>query len=164
MGRPTARKGNRLPPFVALTWDLLNSQAYKDLPASAGKALPYFLGKVKVPFNASERYTIDFSFSYTEARKYGFANGTHYRNISQLIEKGFVDPVYKGGKRSFGMSSSLFKLSSRWKDYGSPNFKKASWQEIMPEFKKQKPTPKMEPYSTKNGVGDSDKGGVRFQN
>lgn len=158
------RKGNRLPPFVALPWDLLNSEAYKALPPAAGKALPYFLGKVKVICTAPEWYIIEFSFSYTEARKYGFAIGTHSRNISRLMQNGFIDPVYRGGKKSFGMSSSVFKLSTRWKDYGSPNFKTVSWQEIMPEFKKQKPTPKMEPYNTKNGVGDSDRGGVDFQN
>lgn len=149
MGRPTARKGNRLPPFVALTWDLLNSQAYKDLPASAGKALPYFLGKVKVPFNALERCKIEFSFSYIEAGKYGFSTGTHSRNIARLMENGFIDPVYRGGKRSFGMSSSLFKLSSRWNDYGSPNFKKVSWQEIMPEFKNRSLLQKWNPIASK---------------
>ena len=162
MGR--GRRDHKLPPFVALPWDVLNSKAYKDLPPSAGKALPYFLGKAKVPFNAPERYTIQFSFSYVEAKKYLFSNGTHNRNISRLMENGFIDPISKGGKRSFGMSSSLFKLSVRWKEYGTPNFKKVSWKEIMPEFKKQKPTPKLEPYSTKNGVGNGDKGGVHFQN
>lgn len=153
-----SNKGYRLPPFVALPWDLLNSRAYKDLPPAAGKALPYFLGKAKVPFKNPKWCTIEFSFSYVEAGTYGFSNGTHSRNIARLMESGFIDPVYRGGKRSFGMSSSLFKLSMRWIDYGSTSFKKMSWQEIMPEFKKQKPTPKMEPYSSKNGVGDSDKG------
>ena len=158
------RKNRKFQPFVALPWDLLNSKAYKDLSASAGKALPYFLGKVKVHFNAPERYTVDFSFAYTEAKKYGFANGTHHRNISALMANGFIDPVYKGGKKSFGMSSSLFRLSVRWKGYGTPSFKTIVWRDILPEFNKQKPTPKMEPYSIKNGVGESDKGVVHFQN
>lgn len=164
MGRYTGKRGNRLPPFVALPWDLLNSKAYKDLPPSAGKALPYFLGRVKLPFNAPERYTFDFSFSYTEADKYGFANGTHHRNISELIEKGFIDSVYKGGKRSFGMSSSLFRLSERWKKYGSADFKKIIWRDILPELKKQRSTPKMETCSFKNGADNEENDGVHFQN
>ncbi len=164
MGRHTTRTSNRLPPFVAMPWEMLNSQAYKDLPQSAGKALPYFLGKVKALYNSPERHRTDFSFTYTEAKKYGFAVGTHHRVISLLVEKGFIDPVYKGGKRSFGMSSSLFRLSERWKRYGYPDFKKIDWRSIMPEFAKQKPTPKMETYNIKNGADEDENGGVHFQN
>src|SRR3989304_8532622 len=113
MGRYSARskRKNKLPPFVPLTWEMLNSEAYKILPHSAAKSLPYFLGKVKTAYNDPQRYLIEFHFSYTEAGKYGFAVSTHHRIISELIEKGFVDPVDKGGLRSGGLSYSLFKLS-----------------------------------------------------
>lgn len=129
-------KGNFLPPFVPLTWEMLNSQAYKDLQHSAAKALPYFLGKVKVGHSDPNRYVASFSFSYAEAKKLGFAIGTHHRVISQLMEKGFIAPVYKGGQKSFGMSASLFSLSERWKGYGSPDFRKIDWRNILPELKK----------------------------
>jgi len=145
------RKKSKLPPFVALPWELLNSKAYKILRPSAAKALPFFLGKPKCTYNSPESYVVEFSFSYTEASRLGFANGTHFRNITDLIENGFIDPVCKGGKKSFGFSSSLFKLSRRWKEYDSPDFKKVIWRDIFPEYKKQKPTPKMETYSIKNG-------------
>lgn len=132
------RKKNKLPPFVALTWDLLNSRAYKDLPPSAAKALPYFLGKVKISYRDPQRYLSEFPFSYTEAKKLGFAYGTHHRVISQLIEKGFIDPVDKGGLRSFGMSCSLFRLSQRWEEYGTQNFKPIeAWPNFLPVFKKK---------------------------
>ena len=77
-----AKKLNdRLPPFVALTWGILNSKAYKDLTPSAAKELPYFLGKVKLPFNNTQRYLVKFDLSYTEAKRYGFATTTHHRTI-----------------------------------------------------------------------------------
>lgn len=151
------KRRNKLPPFVAVTWELLNSRAYKDLPASSAKALPYFLGKVKTPFKDPNKYTTNFSFSYAEAKNLGFANGTHHRVISQLMEKGFIDPVCKGGKRSFGFSSSIFTLSQRWKKYGLPDFIKIDWRSILPEFKKQKPASKMETYSIKNGTDEAKK-------
>ena len=133
------RKGmGKLPPFVPLIWDMLNSKAYKDLPPSAAKALPYFLGKVQVSYNDPQKYLTDFSFSYTEARKYGFANSTHHRIISELIQKGFIDPVDKGGLRGGGLTSSLFRLSKRWVNYGTNKFiDREEWVDFLPRFKKR---------------------------
>lgn len=127
------RTGNRLPPFVALTWEILNSKAYKDLPASAGKALPYFLGKVQTSFNDPQRYDIEFSFSYTEATRYGFATTTHHRTICELVGKGFIDPHDKGGLRSNGKSLNLFTLSRRWEQYGKAGFKEMEWETFLPQ-------------------------------
>ena len=41
--------------FVPMTWDMLNSTAYKALPASSAKVLPFFLGKVKEVWNPAIR-------------------------------------------------------------------------------------------------------------
>ena len=140
MGKRATRRGRqksgKLPPFVPLTWELLNSQAYKELTHSAGKALPYFLGKVKVSYDNPQRHLTAFSFTYTEAKRYGFANGTHHRVIVELMDKGFIDPVDKGGLRGGGLSSSLFKLSERWKKYSTTDFEKAEgWPTFKPRFK-----------------------------
>lgn len=159
------RKKYRPTSFVMFNWDLLNSKAYKDLPPSAAKALPYFLGKIKRRPDDPQKYLEEFSFSYTEARRLGFSNGTHYRNISRLIEKGFIDPVSRGGLRSFGFSSNTFRLSQRWKDYDTPEFKRVqSWNTICPEFGKTKALPKLETYNTNNGATDGFKDGVHSQN
>ena len=125
---------NRLPPFVALPWKILNSRAYKELRPSAGKALPYFLGKVKVPYNNPQKNRIEFDFSYTEAKKYGFAYGTHHRTICGLVEKGFIDPVDKGGLRGCGRSYNLFRLSERWTQYGTKNFIEKDWRSFFPKL------------------------------
>tara|TARA_B100002003_G_scaffold245057_1_gene272218 strand:+ start:2092 stop:2496 length:405 start_codon:yes stop_codon:yes gene_type:complete len=134
MGR--AQKINdKLPPFVALTWEILNSEAYKDITPSAAKALPYFLGKVKIPFNNTKKYLTKFDFSYTEAKRYGFATTTHHRTICQLVEKGFIDPVDRGGLRSDGSSYNKFYLSKRWEKYGTDTFEIIYWNRFFPKDK-----------------------------
>jgi hypothetical protein len=53
---------NHLPPFVPLTWDLLNHAAYRDLKPSAAKALPYFLGKYQVYSEIARDMNLNFTF------------------------------------------------------------------------------------------------------
>lgn len=108
------KSGNRLPPFVALTWEMLNSRAYKELPASSAKALPYFLGKVKTGYNDPQRYSIEFPLCYKEAASYGFAAATFSKAIQRLVAHGFINPIDKGGLRSEGGKAlNLFSLSLR---------------------------------------------------
>ena len=117
-----------LPPFVPLTWKILNNQAYKDITFAAAKALPYFLGKVKKSYGDYTRYLEEFHFSYKEARSYGFATGTFANVINSLIEKGFIDPVDKGGLKCFGKGCNKFRLSKRWENYGTKDFQKVNWK------------------------------------
>ena len=126
-------KGDKLPPFVALTWKMLNSQAYKELQASSAKGLPYFLGKVKCGYNDPQRYTAEFSFPYAEGRTLGFALGTFSKVIQNLIHFGFIDPVDKGGLRGDCKSYNLFRLSRRWEFYGTRNFEEVKWSCFMPK-------------------------------
>jgi hypothetical protein len=126
---------DKFPPFVALTWDLLNSKAYKNLPPSASKALPYFLGKVKVPFNDPNKYENSFTFSYKEGKRLGFSSSTFHKVICQLVEKGFIDPVQKGGLRSDAKTFNFFKLSRRHERYGENDFKKLDWKTFEPEIR-----------------------------
>ena len=117
---------------MALTWEILNSEAYRNLPPSSAKALPYFLGKVKVIGKDPERFLIDFAFSYREAKKYGFSSSTWSKIIRDIIRHGFVDPVDKGGLRGEGQSCSIFRLSRRWEEYGTPEFQQINWRCFMP--------------------------------
>jgi hypothetical protein len=41
---------------------------------------------------------------------------------------GFIDPVTKGGLRGSGLTSSMFRLSKRWEDYGTAVFKEIKWE------------------------------------
>lgn len=127
------KKGNRLPPFVPLTWEMLNSTAYKDLPPSSAKALPYFLGKFKGGYNDPQRYLGEFIFSYSEGKKLSFAFGTFSKVIQNLVRFGFIDPVDKGGLRGDCKSYNIFKLSKRWEEYETPNFKPSDWKCFIPK-------------------------------
>jgi hypothetical protein len=157
------KERNRLPPFVALPWTLLNHAAWRELPPSAGKALPFFLGKVKTGFNDPARYTTDFSFSYTEGKRYGFALATFGRIIEELVRTGFIDPVDRGGLRSDGKSYNLFRLSKRWGKYGTTDFQHIEWREFQPRTQRIA-TSKMGVYNFKNGNKKSKKDALTPEN
>jgi len=127
----------KLPPFVALPWDILNGPAYKALSHSAAKALPYFFGKAKdgTPHRDPEWYSTSFTFSYKEAKSYGFSYSTFHQIICQVVEKGFIDPVDKGGLRGCSRSNSKFKPSIRWKKYGTQEFEVINWKFFQPSAK-----------------------------
>ena len=132
MGYSNNRKKDKLPPFVPLTWELLNSPAYKELSHSAAKALPFFLGKVKISPRRTDRYDQEFHFSYGEGKKLGFATATFSRVIKGLVALGFIDPVDRGGLRGDSKSYNIFKLSRRWEAHGKPEFKSISWEKFLP--------------------------------
>ena len=133
-------------PFVANSWETLNSRAYIQLSGSSGKALPYFLGKPKLFFTDPQFYLIDFSFPYAEAQRLGFATGTFSKVIQELVRTGFIDPVDKGGLRSDGKSYNRFKLSRRWEKFGTPDFDQLEWRCFQP---KPRATSKSEMHSFK---------------
>ena len=126
------KRRDRLPPFVALSWQILNSQAYIELPPSACKALPYFFGKVKLGFQDAQRYLTEFPFSYREGNRLGFSSATFSKVIQGLVRFGFIDHVDKGGLRSDCRSYNLFKLSRRWENYGKADFVSLEWKTFLP--------------------------------
>jgi hypothetical protein len=126
MGRKRTGNNN-LPPFVPLLWATLHSKAYKDLPPSTAKLFPYFIGKVHVNPRNPEYYNTTFTFTYSEAENYGCSRRTFYGVVSALMQYGFIDPVKRGGLRGMNMTSSIFKLSDRWKDYGNASFVEVRW-------------------------------------
>lgn len=149
-----SRKRNRgftSPPFVTVTWDVLNSAAFKTMPFSARACLPYWLGKPKAPVKSSEYYDKEFCFSYQEARRYGFAPATFWKVICEIVEKGFADPKDKGGLKSDGLGYNRFCLSRRWEKFGKPDFIPLSWPEFMPR-RKQKPIQKLKSIASKTEI------------
>lgn len=122
-----------------MPWEMLNSEAYKDLAPSAAKALPFFMGKVKcgnktgLIYGSSAYYETQFRYSYAESKRQGFSNGTFSNVIQEITRKGFVDPVFRGGRKSDGLGYSWFKLSDRWRDFGKENFKIVEWKTLIPK-------------------------------
>lgn len=114
---------------VLLRLKVLNSEAYKQLPGTASRILPYFISKVQLPFWDKEYYRREFTFPYAEAEKHGCRPKTFSVVIKVLIEHGFIDPVRKPGRRGFtGLGPSLFTLSKKWEMYGTPAFESTEWE------------------------------------
>lgn len=115
---------NKIPDhFVALTYELLDSKAFKELNGAALKALILFLKKVHT-YNPIDRYQSQFTFTYPEAAKRGLAHSSFSRALKELIEIGFIECVSRGGMRFEGNSCSQYRLSKRWEKYGTPEFEK----------------------------------------
>ena len=111
-------RNGKLPPFVAMTWKLLNSDAYKRLSFPAAKILPYFLGRPKRPLTRPEYYTIEFKFSYPEGKKLGFPKSTFAKCLSELQAAGFIRKTKNGGLRGIGKGYNWFTLSRQWEPDG----------------------------------------------
>ena len=156
------KTSNKLPPFVPLPWEILNSKAYKGMNYAAAKALPYFLGKRKENYRDPQRYLMDFSFSYSEGNNFGFSPSTFSKIIQELVKTGFIDPIDKGGLRSDGKSYNLFRLSERWKQYGHNDFELLDWRCFQPK-QRSRATSKSETYSFKKGNRTASKGKVISQ-
>lgn len=109
--------------FVAITYEMMNSNAFRKLNGAALKALIFCMRKVKID-DPIDRFKYHFSLTYPEAKKYGLSDATFYRSIKQLQDLGFIDCVMKGGLDKGIKKPTLYKLSQRWKDYGTPTFKK----------------------------------------
>ena len=149
------RSGFKNTPFVALTWELLNSKAYKQLPSSAAKILPHFLGKAKIDFRDPARYETQFTFPYSEAHRYGFAKSTFSKALRDLMRFGFIDPVSKGGLRGTGLTSSMFKLSKRWADYDTTRFREIKWECFYKEQRQVQELKRITPeHETKPVLGE----------
>ena len=122
----------RGPMFAAITKAALDSKAYRKLPPSAAKALPYFLWKVGVLTRSAlddpKRYATTFPFTYEEAVSTGFTRSTYSKVLKDLVKYGFIDPVLKGGLRGYGQTSSLFRLSQRWVHYDTVAFQAIRWE------------------------------------
>ncbi|MBA4419406.1 MAG: hypothetical protein C0392_16100 [Syntrophus sp. (in: bacteria)] len=118
----------KLPPFVPMTWKMLNHKACTSLPPTAGQMLPYFLGKVKLRITDPGYYHAEFTFTYTEAERLGCSRRSFYRVIISLMGHGFIDPISKGGRRGGADTESVFRLSKRWEKFGFANFEDVQWR------------------------------------
>lgn len=120
MGRNSKPKNKIQGGFIAVTYDLLKSAAYRQLGGADLKVLLYAMQKVKG--YGHERYETQFAFTYAEAKRYGIPNSTFFRSMSRLHELGFIDVYDRGGLRCDQRTPTLYKLSKRWEHYNTPQF------------------------------------------
>jgi len=118
MGKPRHSQKERLPPFVPILNDELESTAFRTLTANSAKLLLYFKRICIKATKGKPDYITIFGFTYTEAVKYGFARRTFSRAVQELQKHGFIDIAEVGGLRGAGHSCSRYKLSGRWVTFG----------------------------------------------
>lgn len=118
MGKSRQKHKERMPPFVPIRLDMLESTAYITLPPSAAKLFPYFIRSCVRAVRGQPDTTTLVGFTYTEATKYGFARRTFHDAVKVLALHGFIDIVSVGGLRGAGHTNSQYKLSGRWVTYG----------------------------------------------
>jgi hypothetical protein len=68
-----------------------------------------------------------FTFTYEDARCRGLSDQQFSWALKELHAVGFIDVVYHG--RGVMKSKTQFSLSERWRDYGTPSFKKVEFPE-----------------------------------
>ncbi len=95
--------------------------------------------------NATREWVIrnngEIVFTYAEAEKnFGVSPSTHLRTLKKIHEVGFIDVAHYGG----GMEGDCnkFSISKRWKQFGTPDFKKKEW----PKDTRKKGNPKISQY------------------
>lgn len=108
-------------------WELLDSEATKELSATAIRVLLRFLQKrpwSKVGKGRQKGIVYQNNglvFTYEEAAALGIKADAFYRAVKRLVEVGFVDVDHYGG--CYGKDYSRYSLSDRWRSYGMVDFK-----------------------------------------
>jgi hypothetical protein len=122
MPRKSAKELNKIHGgFVPITYEMINSTSFKELSGSALKALILCMRKVKTNHHI-DRFKFHFSLTYPEAKKQGLCHTSFCRGMKLLGKVGFIDVVIRGGMRCLGKKCSYYRLSQRWKKYGTPEF------------------------------------------
>ena len=118
--------------------EMMESDAFRSLPGSAMWVLLRFTQKPKwydskVGGRKTRVYEINgLTFTYSEANHFGLSNTTFYRAIKTLVERGFLDVEHRGGTFGHGeiKDYTRFKLSDRWKAWGTPQFVKKDFPRL----------------------------------
>ena len=117
--------------IIVLDRELLASPAFRSLSRTAMLVYLDFLGKRKIrkigkPKMPKILNNGEITYYYSEATKKGISRVRFRNALDELIEKGFIDLVHQGTGYHTGTGyqrdKSLYGLSERWRDYGTPSF------------------------------------------
>lgn len=125
---------------IRIIADIFYSEAFMSLSRSAIITLMRCLqkrnwgfegkrGKRKLVYSNEE-----FIFPYAEAAFLGIGTTQHWKNINKLIEVGFLDLIHQGGwyqKHEREKDYSVYNLSERWRQYGTPAFKEINKEKAL---------------------------------
>ena len=116
------KKKNKIAgPFVALTYEMIDCKAFKELNGAAMHALILCIRKVKT-YNPHDRFSFQFTLTFAEAKKSGLHASAFDRGIKQLHALGFIEIVHRGGMRFQGKACTKYRLSQRYQKYGTAEF------------------------------------------
>ncbi len=116
---------------VYVSWEILESEAFKQLSATAIRVLLKFLQKrtwIKMRKNTIYENG-NLVFTYTEAGEIGISRSMFNNILHKLIEVGFIDMEHQGG--GLGRDYSRFAFSNRWENYGTDAFKAAEKKRVL---------------------------------
>lgn len=108
--------------FSVIEHEVTKSKAFQELKIHA----KWLYVEFKLRFKGDNKYNI--KFTQTEARDIMGIN-TFIKARNQLIEKGFIDVIRRGG---LWKQPAIFGLSERWRKYGTTEFKKVEIEKIFP--------------------------------
>lgn len=129
---------------VRIEAEMFYSEPFKALSASAMRTLMRCLqkrtwekhrrhGEKKIKYIDG-----DFIFPYGEAESLGIGTTQFWKNVTLLIELGFIDLAYQGGRYQRDQHEkdySRYRLSDRWRKYGTDNFVKSVKTKVLdPDF------------------------------
>ena len=118
---------------IRIKADIYYSEAFNSLSRSAILTLMRCLQKRKWKFEGKHKnkkmvYLDEgFIFPYAEAAFLGIGTTQYWKNINKLIEVGFLDIIHQCGwyqKHERERDYSVYKLSERWRNYGTNEFVK----------------------------------------
>ena len=74
----------------------------------------------------------ELEFTSAEAKELGMSESSFRKAIKELVEdKGFINIAVRGSW--YYRTSTLYGISNRWRQYGTPSFKKETVDRKMPE-------------------------------
>jgi hypothetical protein len=127
---------------IRIKAEIFYSEAFKSLSRSTIITLMRCLQKRKWEFEkvrGKKRMVYSdegFIFPYAEAAFLEIGTTQYWKNIHKLIEVGFLDLVHQGGwyqKHEREKDYSVYKLSERWRDYGTDKFVKIEKKKALPD-------------------------------
>ena len=114
---------------------MMESEVYRLLSSKAMWVLQRFHQKLTwsyVRIGGRKERVYDnagLSFTYSEANHFGISTAQFHRILKVLVEKGFIDVEHRGG--GLGRDYSRYKLSERWRKWGTPEFKNKTLERVL---------------------------------
>ena len=106
--------------FVRLPHNLIESDAYKQLSATATRAFTYFRRDLK------SGHQTEVVLTFGQAQKYGVCDSstTFCKVKKELVKHGLLDPVDGGGLNA----PAVFKLTERWRQFNTDQFNEVPYK------------------------------------